>query len=300
MSRNNIFQRVKDNYNPNKEIEKIYDNLTNYTMFCRYRKNKYGTTEEFLEDFKFFDCCERYLFEFMPDVNTCLTIDEFMEYADADLKFGRSFNLTEERIINFLEVIENIFKIYFDRMRYFKRRYGLDYYIDEYEETRFLIDTLEKHLNLTKANYKDRVILYVGNAKLDKAVEQIQSSDMALELIKYDNKTSNHIEKRKVLKQLDVLVEPIIDKLKTKYNKSKNTIYYIADDLGCIYNNFDLRHNNSDKTSNDYIENVSKLSDNDFCEIYDCAYDLIIDILIINNYEETLESKIKSIKQYLK
>lgn len=291
MPRKNIFEAVKDNYDIKKEIEKIYDNIQEYEMFCRHKKDKFGV-DKLICGYKFFEVCDSYLFKHLPEKGTCRDIDEFIEYADADLCFGRKQNLTEDRIINFLEVIENLFFIFFNKFTHFRRRYGLDYYIEEYKETRELMDALEKHMGLSKQEYSDRIILYIGDSKLDQALKNVKEPELAFELIKYKKETATSVEKRMVLKQLDILTEPITDRIKKKYSP--------ANDLDCIYNNFQLRHNNIDKSSNDYIEQVSQLSEKEFCKIYDIAYELVLDTLMLDDYDKNLSREVVQFKTYLK
>ena len=291
MTRKNIFESIKDNYDIFIEIEKVYDNLENYDMFGMYKVDRFSREEKFVCAYKFFDFCDRYLFGFLPEIGTCRDIDEFMEYADAELSFGKNKNLTEERIINFLEVVENLFYIFFKKYRSLKRRHGLDYYIDPYDETRFLIDELEKHIGLSKLEYDDRVILYKGDPKIDQALQNVSKPELVLELIQYKKETKTSIEKRKILKQLDVLTEPITDAIKKKYNP--------ANDLDCILNNFDLRHNNSDPKSKDYKPKVATLTEEQLCEIYDVAYELILDTLMLDDYDSKLSNKVSSFKTFL-
>lgn len=115
--------------------------------------------------------------------------------------------------------------------------------------------------------------------------------ELALELIKYKKETTNSIDKRRVIKQLDVLTEPITDIIKKKYQP--------ANDLDCILNNFDLRHNNSDPKSKDYKHNVAMLSEKELCQIYDVAYDLILDTLMLDDYDSNIANKVKSFKNHL-
>ena len=70
-------------------------------------------------------------------------------------------------------------------------------------------------------------------------------------MIRYKREQLDYRGKRKILKQLDRIIEPLIDKVKENETKA-SLLYKMADDLGCLFNNFDLRHNNSDKDSKDY------------------------------------------------
>lgn len=291
MTRKNIFESIKENYDAHREIKKIYDNLQNYDMFCIYKKDKLSGEEVFVRSFNFFNCSDSFLFDFLPEKGTCRNLEEFMDYADAKLLFGRNKNLTDERIINFLEVVENLFFLYSKKYRSLKRKFGLDFYIDSYKETRFLMNELEKYFGLSKLEYDDRVIMYKGDPKLDLALLNVAKPELALELIKYKKETKTSIEKRKIIKQLDVLIEPITDVIRKKYQ--------IANDLVCILNNFDLRHNNSDPKSNDYKQKVSTLTEKQLCVIYDTAYELILDTLMLDDYDSNIAGKIVSYKAFL-
>ena len=95
-----------------------------------------------------------------------------------------------------------------------------------------------------------------------------------------------------ILKQLDILTEPIADRIKNLYKP--------VNDLDCIFNNFQLRHNNIDKESTDYHEKIALLTEKEFCEIYDVAYELILATLILADYDENISNKVKNFKLHLK
>ena len=59
----------------------------------------------------------------------------------------------------------------------------------------------------------------------------------------------------------------------------------MADDLGCLFNNFDLRHNNSDKNSKDYKAFLDNYTDVDYVKVYDITYDLILNFLVVSYYK---------------
>ena len=298
MKRNTIFEKVKNSYSIYSEIDKIHHAILYNDMFYLCKTDNHTQKVAIVKEFHFFDFCNNYLFKFLPDTGTCLNIKEFMDRAEASLDYTRRYSITEDRIINYLEVLENLFKIYFDRYGYFKRKYGLECDLNLYKEIRFLIDSLEKHMGLSKKEFKDRVILYSENFKLSEALEQVKSSDLAVEIVKYDKEILDCNGKRKILKELDTLVEPIIGKIKKRYGNN-SVIWCIADDLSCILNNFNIRHNNCESGSKKYIKNVANLEEQKLCEVYDTAYSLIIDILIWNKYEDDLKKRIETFKSYL-
>lgn len=300
MKRENIFKLLQKNYDIQNEILKIRDIIYEDDFFCREAKPSKGEkTGRVLEKFSFFDFIDRYLFDKYKLKNTCLDLEEFYSYCGANINTLKSKNIAEDMIINFLEVTENMLKLYFDNSDMLFDDYQIRYYSDSYDKLSLLMNTLEKHMGLKTKEYKDKIILYVGDYKLESALENVDDIDLAVELTKYDRENLDYKEKRQIIKQLDILVEPLIDKLKKKYSNDKNLVYRMADDLGFLLNNFNIRHNNSSKSSNDYKEGFKKFKKEDLEEVYDNVYQLILDLLILNDYETSLGKKVSAYKKTL-
>jgi len=279
MKRENIFKLLESNYSPQKEIIKIKEFLKDNYMFCKCQKSE--KEDKVMTKYLFESFFDKYLFDNYKYKGTCLSVSEFYENSNAYInKF--SGPISTDIIINFLEVTENLLKLYFDNSNDLYKNENIKYYGSTYEQLRFLMDTLEKKLAIKKRNYKDKVILYVGSYKLESALEKVEDEDLAIELVKYDRESLNYKEKRKVLKQLDILVQPITDKIIKTQRQNKDIQYHIADDLNFIFNNFELRHSNLNVKSKDYKPNLKKFKDVDFDSIYDIAYELILDLLIFN------------------
>lgn len=89
--------------------------------------------------------------------------------------------------------------------------------------------------------------------------------------------------KKEILKLLWIEIEPMISKNLKKY--SSGPLHDIFDNLASIYNNFSIRHNNSDPSKSSYYHEALKtFSNSDFEEIYDAAYDLILDAYLLDEY----------------
>lgn len=297
MKRDNIFKLLEANYNPEKEVQKVKELLNNTYTFCKCKKTDIGdndvTTNYLFEDF-----FNKYLFNNYKFKGTCLSVREFYENSNAFFnKYTK--NISTDIIINFLEVTENLIKLYFDNSDELYDKHNIKYYGATFEQLRLLMDTLEKRLGIKKKEYKDKIILYLGSYKLESALENVEEQDLAVELIKYDRESLNYKEKRKVLKQLDILAQPITDKIIQTQRNNKDIQYHIADDLNFIFNNFEIRHSNMNPKSKDYKPNLKKFKEADFNKVYDTAYELILDILILNIYNETLKVSIKEFKTKL-
>ena len=154
MSRESVYEIVKNNYNLEREIRKINDLLT-YEPFFSCTKPE----ENKVVNYRFFDFADRVLFNYLPFKGTCLSLFEFMNNADAVLEFGKYGNLSEYRITNYLEIVENLLNLYFRRQPYLKKNFGFDYYEVPYKQLMFLVEEMEKHLGVTRKVTKDRVLL---------------------------------------------------------------------------------------------------------------------------------------------
>lgn len=295
MERKTIFDLVSENYKISDEVKKIHSLLDEYNFFFTFKKNKETKQIDVVQEFSFFDGSDSYLFEYMPGKDTCLDIYEFMRRADAYL-FGKIATIQENQIINYIEVVENFFKIFFDRADELKRRYKLDYYDGSYDDIRFLLDRLEKHLGLVKKDIGDRVVMINDNAKLIAAVDKLDDADIAFELVDYERGEHDYKQKRKILKQLDRIVEPMADKIRTSEQKS-SVAYKMASDLGYLLNNFDIRHNNTDPASNDYKQFLNGLTDAQWEEIYDMTYELILDMVVLDGYSRDVADKVAKYKK---
>ena len=107
MPRKNIFQLVEENYDVKSEIEKI-----NELFSMKYYFAKDYLDGLSLEGVSFERIIEDYLFDNWKYRGTCISIEEYFSCANADID---SLNtITEEEIINNLEVMENFVKLYFD------------------------------------------------------------------------------------------------------------------------------------------------------------------------------------------
>lgn len=157
MSKENIYQLVEKNYSAEKEIRKIHDILTQEIFFNRTQTD--DKQHKTVTTYRFFEFADKVLFPFVQDKGTCLSLAEFMARADAILEFGDYGNITEYRITNYLEIIENLLNLYFYNIRYLRKRMGYDIYSTPYNKVVFLMKALENHLQLSKKTKKDKVIL---------------------------------------------------------------------------------------------------------------------------------------------
>ena len=77
MSRDTIFDLVKKNYSIEREIEKIYKVLYTEIFFGKFARDRETKKEYCVEDYSFFEFADKFLFNYLPDIGTCLNIEEF-------------------------------------------------------------------------------------------------------------------------------------------------------------------------------------------------------------------------------
>lgn len=266
MARKNIFQLVEENYDVKEEIKKI-DELFFNKKYFRQSIFTY-TTKEIVSRFLFSDWKYR---------GTCISVDEFLERVNANIP--QSYQFDEEVIINYLEVLENFIKLYFDKSDELFKKQNIEYY-DNFE-TVFcdLVKTLEKRMELIKREYKDRVILYPKNAPLEKVVDLCGDEDVQWELIRYVREDLSLSEKRKSLAYLATNL--YIEKDKKESNEHIKTLINKAEN---ILNNLHIRHNN--KTGKWEKEILDNLDEKDAIALCDMVYNEMLTIVLLREHKE--------------
>lgn len=266
MARKNIFKLVEESYDIQSEVKKIKKLFSNENYFdLQYR---YYPLKKLVEEYLFSDWKYR---------GTCISIEEFLIRAKADIPLtGKA---REEQIVNFLEVMENFVKLYFDNSDILFHEHSIKYY--EPLETVFcnLINTLEKHMGLTTREYKDRVIIYPQNAPLEKVVDLIEDEDIQWELIRYVREDLSLAEKRKTLAYLATNL--YIEQDSTEQNVHITELIGKATN---ILNNLHIRHNN--KTGKWENAALKDLDEADAISLCDMVYNEMLTIVLLREHKD--------------
>ena len=267
MARKNIFQLVEENYDIKSEIKKI-NKLFSTEYYFEENALTYHSLEKIIKE---------YLFDDWKYRGTCISIEEYFSRANATIP---NINIiTEEQIINNLEVMENFVKLYFDNSTNLFEEYKIKYYTGL--ETVFceLINTLEKRMGLTTREYKDRVIIYPKNAPLEKVVDLCDDEDVQWELIRYVREDLSLSEKRKTLAYLATNLY-IEEDSKEKGEHIKELIKK----AGNILNNLHIRHNNiTGKWENEALKDLKKA---DAISLCDMVYNEMLTIVLLREHKE--------------
>lgn len=267
MARKNIFQLVEENYDIQTEIRKI-NRL--------FSEKQYFNQGAFFE-FSFKQIVKQFLFSDWKYRGTCISLEEYFKRAEADIIITEVSD--EDTVINNLEVMENLVKLYFDKSDQLLIKNNLKFY-NEFESVFYdLIRTLEKRMGLTTREYKDRIIIYPKNAPLEQVVDLCEDEDVQWELIRYVREDLTLTEKRKSLAYLATNLYIEYDKtetnahLKELLNKAEN-----------ILNNLHIRHNNkTGKWENEIIETIDE---KDALSLCDMVYNEMLTIVLLREHKQ--------------
>lgn len=262
-ARKTIFQLVVEKYNISQELNKIKRLFDNEKYFC----DGIGI------EFSLSDIIGTYLFKTWAYKDTCIDIKEYFE------RVVKSCANEEEKYINFLEVMENFCKLYFDNSDDLYDKQHIEYY-ESFEEVFInLIHIAEKRLGLTKREYKDKTIIYPKNATLEKALDNVVEEEVQWELIRYEREDLSLAQKKKSLAFLAT-------NLSIQQDKKEDDVYLISllDQAGNILNNLHIRHNNKIGKSKNEI--LKYLTNEDQIKLCDMLYSIILNICIVRDLKK--------------
>lgn len=235
MIRKNIFDLVYENYDVQAEIKKIYKSFNEAIYFCL---DEGEGEDEKCTDMTFKQLVEERFFEHWKYKDTCLSLDEFFERANAKIDDCDS-EISSDKIINILELLENFVKLFYDKRKQLLRYDGIFDFVEFDWEFCYMLDRLENHLGLTRKEFRDRVILYPTNPPLDQVISITNDEDVQWELLNYIREEKSLSEKRKSLAYLATNLYIEQDK-----NETDSILVEVMNQATNVLNNLHIRHNN--------------------------------------------------------
>lgn len=130
-----------------------------------------------------------------------------------------------------------------------------------------------------------------------RTVAESTDKDTAILLYEYTSPLlkGNYKKKREILKLLSNKIEPIIKTYSAKYTSGLG--HDIFKDLGTLFNNFEIRHPNLDSNITQYYkEPLTKYTPKEWEEIYDTAYQMILEAFLVDNYNNIYSKTIQKHK----
>lgn len=289
MVRKNIFDLVEENYDVQIEIKKIYKSFNEDIYFCFEDSND---EYEKRTNLTFKQVIEQHFFNHWKFKDTCLSLDEFIERANAKID-NFDLEIPSDKIINILEVIENFVKIFYDRQKWLLKNCHIFDFVEFDWDFCYMLDRLENYLGLTKKVFQERVILYPTNPPLDQVISVINDKDVQWELLNYIREEKSLSGKRKSLAYLATNLYIEQDKEESSYN-----LIEIIGQATNVLNNLHIRHNN--KTGKwEKTELLNSISEEDAMALCDFAFNQMLNIVLLreNKKYEDIYNKFNEIQK---
>lgn len=279
MTRQNIFEIMKNTYNIPNEINKIRLLFNQKIFYNRYTRSK-CTIEEVFNKEILLSWKQRGSFLSCNEIKETLNLpDDINEHT------------AEEDIIKTVEYYENIFYMLVNKFDMLTE--------NDWEIPPSLtivgenIALLIEHLNYDKYKMpKDEMVLLIPKNPAATAVAEISSKATALAILKYNHASlKGDLEgKRNILnsiyREYETVLDNPVENYKDFYKKAKQ-----------LYNNLHIRHDNKTKTNNK--NTVINIDDKELEKWYDELYQLLLFcVLIKDNIDRKAEVEdfLKSIK----
>lgn len=259
----------------------------------------------------FFYNCRSFSFEAIFDglyfklwkySNGCISLKEFKEVIgirNTEDPFVREYYFPENTVaaIKFLQYAYNATyyvkkMIANDSHRYLGEE--VDNFFKSFDNSfNYIISKIGQEV--IKNPSEDYYILVPKNNKTEKCAQVQDKTEVAFLL--YDFISELHVgdykKKREILKLLANEIEPKIEVFLKAH--PSGPVHDIFKNLSSCFNNFNIRHNNSDpKKKNYYHKELDAFTEKDYEEIYDVTYDLILDAILLDEYQNSTVKRYES------
>lgn len=274
MTRQNIFEILKEKYDIVDEMNKIND-LFNLPLFHRF--NGYSTIEGMFYSM---------FFKTWKHRGTCLSCEEIRKKLEIPNKFTKltlekDYIITLEYYLNILyPITENIYDIKCN-----------DWKIDD----RFImlienINILLEHLNYEKKLFEEKeMILVLPKNPEATAVAEMSTPETAFAILKY-----NHSSLKGNLKDKKQLLLSIYNEYEPLFKSSIENYNDFLEKVNALFNTLDIRHNNRTRENNK--NTVININEKELESWYDELYQLMLFCVLIN---DNIDRK-RKVKEFLK
>lgn len=196
----------------------------------------------------------------MPFRNTCLSLDEF------DSQYGFNFtenpdDLDEDYLISFCEYVYNLLLCLNDGA-----------FLEPFGKSLFFQQILKVVENMGYEELsEDGFTIFVPKNSIANEVAQSEliPEELSYKVIEYNHHSMDLKGKKEILLKLANILEPKREALKIANKSLEENIFYVL-------NNFDIRHNNTDKSSKNYKQYVAEMPKDELAKIYDFLYQMIL------------------------
>lgn len=244
MARRNFAEILKEaGVNIKAEYDRLYEMFYNKPAFiARYTNTLNGLCRERFMDFSF--------------RGTCISLNDFNKYYGFYFE-PEPLGFDIDYLISFCEYSYNfVTELKLDEtVLFYGASESCNIYINQ------ILSVIESIGYMSVNDEEMGVVIFVPKNAPAIAVAEMLPKDMSYKVIEY-----NHHSLKRNLKRKSQILKVLADQLepKEKYLKGINKQY--SDDLFCLFNNLNVRHNNEDKIQN--------ISEEELEEWYDYTYDM--------------------------
>ncbi|HOJ47274.1 MAG TPA: hypothetical protein PLD48_00195 [Bacillota bacterium] len=246
-----------------------------HTLFSIEQPINYNSLEVFIN---------KYVFRYIPLSDTFLDVKDIRKYLKIEIT---DCNYSLNDLLLFCELLINIFN----------QGESIIKKVDSaYNQVKIIKRNIELILSKTghelrKINNNQWIIAEI-NTQAFLAAEMVDNETAALNIIEYNHfQIKGDIEKkRSILLAIANLIEPILkDKI-----LGNNGFKQLESDASFLINCFHIRHNNLDGPKQQ--EYLIGLDEKQLEDWYDKTYELLLLVIITNNYIKNIKAKIEDVK----
>ena len=276
-----IFDLVSKRIDTEDEVERLI------TMTQEEKIIKNG--EDYVRDYYYtlFEFVGKYTFKMWKHRDHCISISDYLEVLDY-------YEIEEEAITNtesLLLVIELMYNFWMQAFVYIETH---DYYegVNNFYHLKTVMDDLVEKHNYKVELYDDNTMVKVVPNKpgVDGVVEMLPDK-LSFDTVMYNHSSlkGDIAGKKKILVELGRELEAHRDKLE-KENSD------LEDDIFCLLNNLDLRHNNtSEKDKKQFKIVVANMNEMEIEKWYDELYEMmLLGFLTVKNIDR--KEKVKELR----
>lgn len=283
MGRKSIFEQLSGKMNFLSEMRRIDKLLKDESgiMMKVFPKNASYYQEPQLINMGIEKFVDAYIFKVWKGRGTCIDCNDMLAALDLKEILKDSKNITENNMLNYLEYAANILRLVNNVKLQKCASYDVtNVYYAALDNVRSCLNWLNFETKIFK---KKDIVLVVEKNAAAASVAELVDEELAYSIISYNHflLKGNIDEKKKILLKLANEIEP-------KRKELEKINYALADNIFYMFNNLNIRHNNTKIGDKYYKEYVAKMSESELEEWYDKVYQgtLLANLLLEDENEK--------------
>lgn len=281
-----IFDKVSRNINMGSSADRLIK-MSEEEEIIKYKKSYYSYGYATL-----FDFVDNFCFNTWKHRNECVDVSDFLNVLDYE-EIKQNAHTKSESLLELVELIYNFWLLAFTAT--YEHSNSVTGVANFHHLKKVMDDLVEKHNYVVELLDDNTMVRIVPNKPEVNAVAEKLPDDAGIDTVMYNHSSlkGNLSEKRRILIELGKKLEPQRDKLK---NENRD----LEDDIFCMLNNLDIRHNNTSEVDEKQFKPVvANMSEEEIEEWYDDLYEMIlIAFLLVRNIDR--KKKVKELRDRMK